>query len=465
MISDSLPLNDRAEKSQSGPIIFTFCMLSALMVFLVYSRNFVFGSEAGKWVYPYYDNVPSLPLWLPLAMMLLLGLPIFLGSKLIHTHVKTTLLVSFLAMVMIQILIQAIFPVSLAAIIQSDNLTTYYSQAGVYTPAEFLSHYTNLVDSLPGHLETNMPGKLLLFQLMEIFTTSPVMIAYLIVVLSTLGAPLLYVICVSLFHDRLTGFYAFILYALIPSKQFFLPILNSVTPIFILLCLYLFLLYLERRKTIALVLLGIALYILILFEPSPLITGLIFLGILIFNFAQKKLLLPEIMRIVIVTVAAFSVTYLFFSLVFSFDLLQAVAYVMKHQSDFNSGVRPGYTIWLGENIKIFSYVVGLPITMIVIYRAAQIIAESNSIKSFIRNWSIEKTFLFSVLVTFLTLLLWGIVRGEITRIWIFMAVFFQIPVAYFMAKIVKRNILFFLVAGTLVAQSIITVHRVAFLRP
>ena len=67
---------------------------------------------------------------------------------------------------------------------------------------------------------------------------------------------------------------------LIPSKNFFFPILNTVTPVFILACLYLFLLYIDRKKAVFLWLLGGALYFLVLFEPTPLVTGIIFLGIL-----------------------------------------------------------------------------------------------------------------------------------------------------------------------------------------
>jgi hypothetical protein len=44
-------------------------------------------------------------------------------------------------------------------------------------------------------------------------------------------------------------------------------------------------------------------------------------------------------------------------------------------------------------------------------------------------------------------------------------VFFQIPVAVFLAKKVKSNTLFFVVAGTLIVQNIITLMKVGFIIP
>jgi methylthioxylose transferase len=59
----------------------------------------------------------------------------------------------------------------------------------------------------------------------------------------------------------------------------------------------------------------------------------------------------------------------------------------------------------------------------------------------------------------------GINRGEITRLWIYLAVFFQVPTAYFLAKIDYSKGIFYLVACTLVIQCFITLPRVAFVVP
>src|SRR6266487_5534568 len=125
-----------------------------------------------------------------------------------------------------------------------------------------------------------MPGKILLYEFLKVLTSSPRIMGFLVIVLSSLGALLLYGICKQLFHDKQTAFYALILYSLIPCKLFFLPLLNTITPVINLLCLYLFVAYIENTHVLLPWLLGIGFYIQILFEPLPLVTGILFFGIL-----------------------------------------------------------------------------------------------------------------------------------------------------------------------------------------
>ena len=72
---------------------------------------------------------------------------------------------------------------------------------------------------------------------------------YLIISISAFGGLILYGISKRLFHDKTTALYSFVLYTLIPCKLFFFPILNSVTPVFILGCMYLFLAYIDSKNT------------------------------------------------------------------------------------------------------------------------------------------------------------------------------------------------------------------------
>ena len=65
----------------------------------------------------------------------------------------------------------------------------------------------------------------------------------------------------------------------------------------------------------------------------------------------------------------------------------------------------------------------------------------------------ESIYVLSVLATYGAVLLLGVNRGEISRLWIYLAVLFQIPAAVFIARTAKSAVFFFLVACTLVAQS------------
>ncbi|MBI1855072.1 MAG: hypothetical protein HYR93_04305 [Chloroflexi bacterium] len=455
----------QSTNSDKASLILTFCAMGVLMIFLVYSRNFAFGSKQGNWVYPYFNKITSIPLWIPILVFLLLGLSIFIGSRLIFFHEKTTLFGSFLIIVFIQLLIRNIYPVSLGTIVQSDNATSFYSVAMRYSPVETLTQYDALVLSFPLHAVSNMPGKILLFELFKLFTLSPQIMGYLVVLLSTFGALPLYGICKKLFHDKKAAFYAFMLYALIPSRLFFFPLLNTVTPLFILLCLYLFLIYIEGKNLLFLWLLGAALYILILFEPSPLLTGIIFIGILINAAGEKKLSKKDFGALLIIPLLAFLGMYTLFSVLFSFDLIQVLRFVVRDAVNFNFKDNRGYWVWIGENTKEFFYGVGTPIMLIFIYWISQLLVKWKSLKYNVIYWSMENIFVLSLLMTFGAVVFLGINRGEVSRLWIYLAVFFQIPASLFIAKIPKSTVLFFLVTSTLVLQSIVALQRVGFIIP
>jgi hypothetical protein len=465
MNTQSNPISEKPTNSDSVPLILTFCIISAFIFYLVYTGNFVFGSKAGGWVYPYFDPAQPLSRWMLLIVLVILSLMIFFGSKLILIYEKFTLLGGYLLAVIVQLLIRTTYPITFEAIIKSDVANSFYTLAMRYSAYEILSQYFHLVSSFPVHVKSNMPGKILLFQFLSLFTTSPQMMGYMIVAFSTLGAFLLYGICVKLFHDRLTAYFAFILYLLLPCKLFFFPILNTVTPIFILLCLFLFLLYIESKKSLFLVLLGGAFYILVLFEPTPLVCGLIFVGILLSEIAEKKHTMKSLWGVVGISALSFSIIYLFFLTILSFNLFQSFKFILNDALRFNISDQRGYWIWVIENSKEFFYASGVPIMMIFIYLTVQTLIRMRTKNRTVTNWSIENTYILSLFVTFCIVVLLGINRGEITRLWIYLAVFLQIPAAFYLAKAPRSNALFFCVAGTLVIQNFISLQRVGFIMP
>jgi len=161
---------------------------------------------------------------------------------------------------------------------------------------------------------------------------------------------------------------------------------------------------------------------------------------------------------------SFLSVYILFSVFFSFHLFQVLTSALNDAVNFNINAQRDYWIWLGEDIKGFFYAVGVPIAVITIYMTAQIFTQWKASENFTRL-SVENVFVISVIITFFVLVFLGINRGEITRLWIFLAVFFQVPASIFMAKKFKSDIPFFLVTSTLVVQSIITLHRISFIIP
>jgi methylthioxylose transferase len=452
-------------KFQAVSLILTFCSISALFIYMVISRNFIFGSIKGNWLYEYLGTTNRIPIWIPIITLLLLGVFIFIGSNLIRKHEKLTLLGCLLVSITIQVLIHSAYPIPMSKIITSDAANSFYTPALQYSPIKVLSEYQDLAPTLPKHAKTNMPGKILFYQLLNIFTESPQILGYMIILISTLGGVILYCICIRLFRDKTLALYSFVLYTLIPCKLFFFPILNTVTPVFILICMYLFLVYLDSKNNWLLILLGFALYILLLFEPSPFITGFLFIGILLNAIGEKRISMKQTLSLVLIPIFSFVAIYLLFLFVFSFDLNQAFQYILKDAVEFNLIRDRNYLIWIGENLKETFYVAGLPVMMIFIYFVFSIFSQWRAMKKSLLYCSAIDLFVLSLLLTFSVTLFLGINRGEVTRLWIYLAVLFQIPASFFMAKIIKSNALFFVLAVTLTAQSFITLMKISFLTP
>lgn len=445
--------------------ILIFCLVSGIIISLVQTGRFVFGSEAGGWTYRYFQTETSILLWIPGAVILLIGLWVFLGTRYLHRFEWAVIGVSLPAGIAIQILANSLYPVGVYDIINSTVANSFYPVSLRYNAFELLSNFSNLVSSFPLHARTNMPGKILFFHLLGLFTQFPRILAYLVISVSTLGGLVTYAICRRLFNDRIVAFYGLLLYCLIPCKLIYFPILNTVTPVFILLCLYSLILYLDKKKPLFLVLLGILLYVLVLFEPSPLATGFIFVAVLVHALGQRKIETRELIKIVLIPAAAFAVVYLLMRLIFSFDLFEMLAYMVKDAVQFNVGGNRGYWIWIVENSKEFLYGVGLPVGMIFLMCLFQFFFIKGNLKKNLLQWPIENLYLLSLLITYLIILLLGINRGEITRLWIYLAAFFQIPAAWYMGKVVKQNFLFFVMASTIAIQSMVALQNVNFIIP
>ena len=454
-----------SNKTSFQPIamILAFCSISAIFIYLIYDGNFVFGSTEGGWVYTNKPWIASIPKWIPVLSLLFIGIMIFLGSRLIQKREKITLLGCLVLSIGIQIMTSSMVYNTLGDIIMSHDANSFYVASQQNTPTALFSQYQSLENSLPGHASSNMPGKVLFFHFLSLFTKTPQTMGYLIIAISAMGGLFLYGICKHLFHDQKIGLFAFVLYTLIPSKQEFFPILNTVTPVFILISLYLFTTYLDLKKKWFLILLGISLYLLFIFEPSPLTIGILFVGILIRAVAQKRVSGRELVAILLFTILSFFATYLLFISFFSFDIFQAFSYMLKDATQFNAAEGRSYSIWLRENLKEFFYAAGLPVMMVFIYLLFIFFGELKDLFTKGYHWTIENTYLISLLVTFCIVLFLGINRGEVTRLWIYIAVFFQIPAAYFIVKVVKSNLVFFVLAGTLIVQTLVSLQRVVFI--
>jgi hypothetical protein len=116
-------------------------------------------------------------------------------------------------------------------------------------------------------------------------------------------------------------------------------------------------------------------------------------------------------------------------------------------------------------VKEFFYAAGTPIVILFVYCVARILWQWRTSGNAEMHWSMDTAFILALLVTFAAVLFLGINRGETSRLWIYLAVLFPIPASLLIAKSPRSPLLFFLVACTLVTQSIVALQRVAFIIP
>jgi hypothetical protein len=125
-------------------LILSICLTSALLIYLVYTEQFIFGSETGDWIYPYFEELRPIPAWIPVTILVLLALLIFIGEKLILRYEKLVLLGCLLITIAIQLLVNSVYRVPGRYLIKSDTANTFYSVSLKYSPLELLSRFKDI---------------------------------------------------------------------------------------------------------------------------------------------------------------------------------------------------------------------------------------------------------------------------------------------------------------------------------
>ena len=324
----------------------------------------MFGSEAGGWSYPYVRPVTAATFLIALVLIPILVVLAYFSSKQIRRHewmiVLAWLLVGFAA----QIWMRSLAPYNMSEIIQSPGATSFYTVTQEHSAWDFVTHFHALVGSLPLHARANMPGKTLLFYLLETMTRSTQVMGYLIILISNLGGLLTYYLTRQWYQSPLAALYALIFYLFMPAKLYFFPILNTVTPVPMLLSLLLFVMYLTSKKDRYLPAVGITLYGLFIFEPLPFVTGLIFLALMGKCLLDGELTRSGVMKIFSYVPATFFLLHFILAATLGFDVFKAFSFALKDAYTFNAETHRPYAVWLIHNLKDFFLNMGIAQTLL-----------------------------------------------------------------------------------------------------
>jgi hypothetical protein len=395
----------------------------------------VIGSAAGGWVYPYLSGYGARALGASLLAGGVAALFVARGAHLSRTRPAAAVALSVLGATALQALLWRIHPSALGAIVRSDNATSYFSAALRHGPAVLLRDYETIAPTLPLHAVGNMPGKLLLFRAMHAFTGSPDAMAIAILLLGNLVGVLVFLVALELFADRPTAFAALGLYLFLPSRMVFAPILNGVAPLPVLVALYLWIRFLRGRGPWMALAAGSCLFVAILFDPTPLGLGLLFVGAALADRHAGRVETARLAAGAALAGGALVAAHLAFRAVTGFDAVRQLVRVAAEAERFNVWARRPYFTWLVANPVEFSVTLGAPILVVIawgLWRRRPLSAPAAWVA-------------IAGVASLLAVDLLGRNRGEVTRLWIFLTVPFVLSAAGFLG-VERRSALLLSVA-------------------
>ena len=251
--------------------------------------------------------------------------------------------------------LRSMAPSSLETVFVSDNANSFYSVTRRHEPTDVLRQFNRVRASAPLHVQSNMPGKLMLLYALQLVSTRTDVLPWLVIGLSNLGAILVYLFVRDLFDDSRTAFVAGALYLFVPARHFFFPLLNTVTPIAILTCGWLLVRWLRTGATAYAALMGLGLYGLVFFEPLPLVMGLLFAALVLAAIGRGEVAWDRFLAQTGVVIFVFIGTSEAVAASSGFDAVRAFRSIGTHAVEFNESTGRPYWVWVRANLWEFVF--------------------------------------------------------------------------------------------------------------
>jgi hypothetical protein len=189
----------------------------------------------------------------------------------------------------------------------------------------------------------------------------------------------------------------------------------------------------------------VALYGLVLFEPLPLVTGIVCAAFVARWLWTGDLTLRVVAVQSLVVLAAFAAAHALMLAMFHFDLIQTVRETAADAMAFNVESRRPYGIWVRQNLVDFFFATGICQAVVFIVAVAWSVWHAKEQPAML--------FLGTALAVIAADLI-GINRGEVVRLWIFLACFVQIAAAFFCAIATSRTAVLLVLATTLLQSAL-----------
>lgn len=410
----------RAEKTLISAIVAATLGLTALYA----TGSLVVGSVAGRWVYPYVAPARPAALLASLAAGTAAALLSVVAFRLARDRIAAALALLVLGGASLQLLLWRIYPHAMGAIVRSDAATSFYSVARRLDAATLLRTWASAAPTFPLHALGNMPGKILLFRALHVAGATPEAMAVAILLLGNLVAVLVALVALEVLDDRPSAVAAAALWVFLPSRLVFAPILNGVSPFPIVLGLWLWLRHLRGTGPWWAAGLGVALLATLLIDPTPFGLGLVFVGAAAAARAAGRAGTGRIAAGTAIAAATLVAGALAFRAATGFDVFRELARVAAEAERFNASAGRPYGTWLVPNLVEFLATIGAPVVVVVAWG----LARSRSLRD-PATWMAV-----AGVASVLAVDLLGRNRGEVTRLWIFLAVPLVVAAAGWLAR-------------------------------
>ena len=408
-------------------------LVSLFVFYSIASRSLLLGSREGGWTYEYVENFRARTMIISLIASAFSAALVFRLRPGV-TRSDWPIVLAWIALALgLQGLIRALTPFTFERIFIDDGANSFYSVTRDFTAGSVLGDFDRLRASWPQHAQSNMPGKLMLVYALRNLSQQPAVLAWLTVVISNFGAVLMYLFVRELFMERRIAIYAAALYLLMPAKLYFFPLLNTVTPVIALGCALLVIKWLRTGHVGYAAALGVALFGVVFYEPLLLVLGLLFALFVGRALWLGQISWPRLLTQGGVVLAAWLAAYAMVRVSFGFDLVNAFRQIAEDAIRFNDEAGRPRWIWIRENLREFFFGVGVCTATVFWAALADGFRPGEP-------WRERLTRPITVLclglaAVLLALDVIGVNRGEVIRLWIFLACLFQIPAAYVCARL------------------------------
>ncbi len=426
------------------------------------ARTFVLGSHSGGWVYGYLYRFQPRSLVICLIVAACCAVPVMLPLAEVQRR-QWSLVVMWLAVGLLsQGVLRGLTPYTMEAMVVGDGSNGFYEPTLKYRGSALLRDFNRLRPTLPEHPRTNMPGKIMLTYALEVVSARPAVLGWLIVVVSNLGGVFLYLFVRDYVGDRETALASLIFYLFVPARFLLFPVLNTVTPVFVLACAWCWVRLLVSRELKYAIALGILSYVIIFFEPTPAVMSLFFAFLTGYALSRGEVSWRFVLAMSGVVMLAFVCSYVVMLIVYRFDLVTTLRAVAADAVEFNRRVRRPYGSWVARNLLDLAFGAGICQAVVFGWRAigAAVPAQLRAGGTHGRL----AAFCLGTTVALLATDLAGINRGEVVRLWIFFACFMQVPAAFVCARLQSR-VAIMLVLGTTLLQDAVSASMLAFAQP